>query len=103
MKPFKDHVGRKLYEETKLGLSQDDGLSPIKLKLKNKIKYEDIGNIHDFIKHPLPRNKVLKASIKKEGNCMLPRSDLYLTEELRYLMSSKKKFCSCGSIFHFTS
>jgi len=53
------------------------------MRLKSKIKYEEIEDHHNFTKEVISLNKVLMASLKKDDSGskkFFPRSDLYFTE-----------------------
>lgn len=77
-------------------------LSPYRLKLKNKIKYEEIVHHHTFNKECIPVNQVLHGSLFKVGS-LFPRSDLYFSEGLKFLISCKKNSCCFGSTFYLSS
>ena len=102
----KNRLGSGTHEKDHDGGDEDDSQmersSSSWLKPKNKIKYEEIPHHHTVNKESLPTNQALHGSLFKIGN-VFPRSDLFFSEGLKFIISCQKKSCCFGSTFHLSS
>lgn len=79
--------------------------SPKKRQIK-VFRASEIVDNHEFIKQAIPKNRRLIGVLKRDRNGLkrfFPQFDLYLTEELKYIMTSKRKACFCTSTYHMGS